>query len=90
MREESARPSGSRTVGITSILLGMSRSRTIRLTTATCCASFWPKYATSGETMFSSLQTTVQTPAKCPGPRSAPSRTSASPATETVVAKPSG
>ena len=29
--------------------------------------------------MFSSLQTTVQTPAKCPGPRSAPSRTSDEP-----------
>ena len=68
----------------------MSRSRTIRLTTATCCASFWPKYATSGATMFSSLQTTVQTPAKCPGPRSAPSSTSESPPTLTVVAKPSG
>ena len=48
MREESARPSGSRTVGRTSILDGMSRSRTIRLTTATCWASFWPKYAASG------------------------------------------
>ena len=68
----------------------MSRSRTIRLTTATCCASFWPKYATSGATMLSSLLTTVQTPAKCAGPRSAPSKTSLSPVTWTVVANPSG
>ena len=36
------------------------------------------------------VQTTVHTPAKWPGPRSAPSRTSESPATLTVVAKPSG
>jgi hypothetical protein len=40
--------------------------------------------------MFSSLVTTVQTPAKCPGPRWAPSSTSESPSTRTVVAKPSG
>ena len=73
LREDRASPSGSRTVGRTSIRDGMSRSETIRVTTATCWASFWPKKATSGCTMFSSLATTVQTPAKCPGPRSAPS-----------------
>ena len=32
--------------------------------TSACCASFWPKNATSGPTMFSSLVTTVATPSK--------------------------
>ena len=62
----------------------------MRRTTTTCCASFCPKKATSGATIVKSLQTTVQTPAKWPGPRSAPSSTSPSPPTVTVVAKPSG
>ena len=51
----------------------------MRRITTTCWASFWPKNATSGATMLNSLQTTVQTPSKWPGPRSAPSRTSPEP-----------
>ena len=43
LREESASPSSSRTVGQTRISTGTARSRTICLTTAACCASFWPK-----------------------------------------------
>jgi hypothetical protein len=39
----------------------------MRLSTATCCASFWPKKATSGATMLSSFVTTVHTPAKWAG-----------------------
>ena len=62
----------------------------MRRSTATCWASFWPKYATSGATMLNSLQTTVQTPWKWAVPRSAPSSTSPSPATRIDVAKPSG
>ena len=62
----------------------------MRRTTTTCWASFWPKNATSGATMLNSLQTTVQTPAKCAGPRSAPSSTVPRPSTVTRVAKPSG
>ena len=45
-RDESARPSASRTVGTTRISRSRFRSRTICLTTATCCASFCPKNAT--------------------------------------------
>ena len=90
LRLDIASPSGSRTVGQTSIRTGMSRSRTRRLITIACWASFWPKYATSGPTMFSSLVTTVVTPSKCARPRWAPSSVSVSPATETVVANPGG
>ena len=43
---------------------GQSRSRTIRRMSATCCASFWPNTATSGDTRWKSLATTVSTPAK--------------------------
>ena len=45
MRELSASPSASRTVGQTSIRTGMSRSRTSFRITSACWASFWPKYA---------------------------------------------
>ena len=62
----------------------------MRRMTATCWASFCPKYATSGPTMLKSLVTTVLTPAKWPGPRLAPSSTSEIPGTETVAAKPAG
>ena len=62
----------------------------MRRTTATCWASFWPKNATSGATTMRSFATTVQTPAKWPGPRSAPSSTSERPSTRTEVAKPGG
>ena len=41
--EESARPSGSRTVGTTTTSPGRSRSAASRRTTATCCASLRPK-----------------------------------------------
>ena len=58
--------------------------------TASCCASFWPKYATSGPTMLKSLVTTVATPWKWPAPRTAPSSGSVTPPTLTVVAKPLG
>ena len=67
MRELSASPSGSRTVGQTSIRTGMSRSRTSLRITSACWASFWPKYATSGPTMLNSFVTTVVTPSKCSG-----------------------
>ena len=50
-----------------------SKSAAIRRTSASCCASFSPKTATSGRTSWSSLTTTVSTPAKCPG-RDSPSR----------------
>ena len=58
--------------------------------TATCCASFWPKNATSGWAMLKSLVTTVATPAKCSGPRDSPSSGPETPPTVTVVAKPGG
>src|SRR5439155_6187906 len=88
-RELSASPSGSRTVGTTLISTPRSRSRASRLTTATCCASFWPKYARSGATAASSLVTTVATPSKCRG-RAAPSRPSVTPRTWTRVLAPGG
>ena len=34
---------------------------------ATCAASFWPKNARSGSTMWNNFATTVVTPRKCPG-----------------------
>jgi hypothetical protein len=91
LRLDSASPSGSRTVGCAAIRTGRSRSRTIRRTTSTCCASFAPKNATSGCTMFSSFDTTVVTPWKCSGPRWAPSSRSVSgPETRTSVTWPPG
>ena len=45
--------------------------------------------ATSGRTWLNSLATTVATPSKCPG-RAAPSSPSLTPATDMLVAKPSG
>ena len=39
----------------------------MRLITATCWASFWPKKATSGSTALNSFATTVVTPAKVRG-----------------------
>ena len=69
---------------------GRSRSRTRRRMTSACWASFWPKKATSGPTMFSSLVTTVATPSKWPTPRYSPSSVSVTPPTCTVVAKPGG
>ena len=46
---------GSRTVGTATISTGRLRSATTRRTTATCCASFWPKNATSGCTIDEQL-----------------------------------
>ena len=57
--------------------------------TASCWASFWPKYATSGRRRLNSLRTTVATPSKWPG-RCAPSKRLPRSPTETVVEKPSG
>ena len=47
LRDESASPSASRTVGTTRISSSRFRSRTTCFTTATCCASLRPKYARS-------------------------------------------
>ncbi len=51
-----ARPSGSRTIWATTISTGMFRSRTIRLMMATWAASFCPKTAISGSTMWKELR----------------------------------
>ena len=67
LRELSASPSASRTVGRTRIRSSRSRSRAIRSTTAACWASFWPKYARSGRTALKSLRQIVATPRKWPG-----------------------
>ena len=83
LRELSARPSDSRTVGTPVIVTGTFRSATIRRTIASCCASFSPKYATSGCTISSSFNTTVATPSKWPG-RNAPHRCPAMRPTRTV------
>ena len=56
----------------------------MRLMTSACCASFWPKTATSGRTQLKSLDTTVQTPRKCPG-RDAPQRRRESASSTTAV-----
>src|SRR3954451_13620664 len=80
LRLDSARPSGSRTVSTASTRTPSSRSRTSRRMTASCWASFSPKYATSGRMMVKSLVTTVATPSKWPG-RCAPSSASVTPAT---------
>ena len=47
-RELKARPSGSRTVGIGTMVTGILKSRIMRRMMASCCASFSPKYARSG------------------------------------------
>ena len=72
MRDDSASPSSSRTVGSTRISRSRFRSRTMRRITAACCASFWPKYARCGRTMLKSFRQTVATPRKWPG-RASPS-----------------
>ena len=66
-RLDIARPSGSRTIGAMSSVIGKLRSRTSARSSVACCKSFWPKTATSGCTRLNSLDTTVSTPAKCPG-----------------------
>lgn len=63
-RELRARPSDSRTVGITRISRGICKSRTKALRTIVCWISFWPKYARSGWMILKSLVTTVATPLK--------------------------
>ena len=79
LRDESARPSASRTVGSDADLERRGSGRaTSALTTRACCASFWPKYARCGRTMLKSFRQTVATPRKWPGrccalePRRAP------------------
>src|SRR6185312_4963940 len=89
LRDETASPSASRTVGTTRTSTGTFRSRTRRRITATCCASFWPKYARSGRTMLNSLRQTVATPRKWPG-RALPSRLADRFLTSTHVSKPYG
>src|SRR5207244_2676266 len=44
--------------------LSMRRVGPTRAATARTCASFWPKYATSGRTMLNSFRHTVATPRK--------------------------
>ena len=61
--------------GLSSIWTGRFKSATILRTSASCCASFSPKTATSGLTRLNSLSTTVSTPSKNPGLK-APSRMS--------------
>ena len=73
MRDESASPSASRTVGRTRSSISSARSRIRRRMTSTCWASFCPKYAWVGWTIVKSLRTIVATPRKCPG-RCTPSR----------------
>src|SRR5580693_139124 len=84
-----ASPSGSRTIGQATISTGKFRSRTMRRTMATCAASFCPKKAASGSTMWNSLATTVVTPRKCPG-RERPSSLPLSSSTVTQVIAPAG
>src|SRR5580692_4128443 len=84
-----ASPSASRTMGQATISAGKFRSRTMRRTIATCAASFCPKKAASGSTMWNSLATTVVTPRKCPG-RERPSSLSLKPSTVTQVTAPAG
>ena len=48
LRELIANPSDSRTVGTTRSVIGRFKSIIMRRMIATCCASFWPKNATSG------------------------------------------
>src|SRR5580700_3334757 len=84
-----ARPSGSRTIGQATISTRKFRSRTMRRTMATCAASFCPKKAASGSTMWNSLATTVVTPRKWPG-RERPSSLLLSPSTVTQVTAPAG
>ncbi len=87
LREDRARPSVSRTVDTARISTGTFRSRTRRRITASCCPSFWPKYARWGRTRLNSFKQTVATPRKCPG-RAAPSAP-VSPGS-TQLAKPGG
>ena len=67
-----AKPSRSRTVGVTTMLTGKIKSSVICRMTAACCQSFAPNTATFGCTKLNSLATTVVTPRKCVG-RDAPS-----------------
>ena len=68
LRLDSARPSGSRTIGQPTTSTGRLRSSAMRVTTASCCASLRPKNAAHGPTIANSFATTVVTPSKCVGP----------------------
>ena len=72
LRDDIARPSGSRTVGQVTTSVPIARSRAIWRMTMTCWASFCPKYARSAPTSPNRIATTVATPSKWPG-RAAPS-----------------
>ena len=90
LRDDSARPSASRTVGSDADLDRHAQGREpSRRTTATCCASFWPKYARCGRTRLKSFRQTVATPRKWPG-RCSPSSMAPSCSTSTQVWKPGG
>ena len=89
LRDDSARPSASRTVGTPITRTGRCRSAAMRVTTCNCCQSFSPKKPNSAPTWPNSLATTVATPRKCPG-RDAPSQPSAGPAATIVVAPSPG
>lgn len=84
LRDDMARPSGSRTVGWGMISTGTSRSRTMRRMTASCWKSFSPKTAAWHPVRRKSLRTTVQTPSKWPG-RVAPQRPEERRDSETVM-----
>jgi len=58
LRLDIATPSGSRTSGQPTTATGRLRSAVMRRTTASCCASFRPKYAVHGPTIENSFATT--------------------------------
>jgi hypothetical protein len=81
-----ASPSGSRTIGQATISTGKFRSRTMRRITASCAASFCPKYAASGSINMKQLGDDRGHTAKMPG-RERPSSFSLSPSTTTQVTR---
>src|SRR5438876_696191 len=85
-----ARPSGSRTVGHPTTDTGRSRSWTMRVTRASCWASFSPKYAVHGPARLKSFVTTVKTPPKCPGRDAPSSRVPRGPASTVTPGRPPG
>lgn len=77
-RLDMANPSASRTVSFTTISMSISKSCTIRRIMTHWAASFCPKYALVGWTIWNSLVTIVATPRKWPG-RARPSAVSSNP-----------
>ncbi len=83
LRLDSARPSGSRTVGQTSIShRDVEVARPAAGSRAPAARPSGRSRRRPGATMFSSLVTTVATPSKWPRPRCAPSSVSVTPATD--------